>query len=288
MSGTTRAPQHIRDRGRTARSLNPRTASYRGCKLASRGAPGPGSCARSDDALCRRSGRCDALLSHNRLYQERYVMVVTNDSLRALNAAQTVSETDPFTERRYAQFASLLVGCRAALDVGCNTGRGGSVLRSRLPSLETLHGVDLVPERLASLPPAIYDETFAARVEELPASSSYDAIVAGEVIEHVPYESLYTFLVALRNMLRPNGLLLLTTPNPHYVLLKRRAGGSVFGGSHLSAHCPVALAQYLRYLGFGVDAVMGTGRISTLIGTRFPLPLYGSYLVKARRPVAAG
>ena len=214
-------------------------------------------------------------------------MVVTNDSLRALNAAQTVSETDPFTERRYAQFASLLVGCRAALDVGCNTGRGGSVPAARLLSRDAAWSRPR-PERLASLPRAIYDETFAARVEELPASSSYDAIVAGEVIEHVPYESLYTFLVALRNMLRPNGLLLLTTPNPHYVLLKRRAGGSVFGGSHLSAHCPVAMAQYLRYLGFGVDAVMGTGRISTLIGTRFPLPLYGSYLVKARRPVAAG
>ena len=112
----------------------------------------------------------------------------------------------------------------------------------------------------------------------------YDAVLAGEVIEHVPYDSLEAFLTAIRAVLRPGGLFLLTTPNPHYLLLQRRAGGSVLGEWHVSVHCPVALEQYLRHLGFAVEAVRGTGRVSTLMGGRFPLCVYGSYLVKARRP----
>jgi 2-polyprenyl-3-methyl-5-hydroxy-6-metoxy-1,4-benzoquinol methylase len=210
-------------------------------------------------------------------------MTVNESSLRELNAAQTVSETDPFTERRYAQFASMLSDAKTVLDVGCNIGRGGEVLRSRLPGLRALHGVDFVTERLDALPPGLYDETFDVAVEKLRAPLRYDGVVAGEVIEHVPYDELDSFLGAIWNMLAPNGLLLLTTPNPHYLLLKRRSGGSVLGGSHLSVHCPVALAQYLRYRGFAIDALMGSGRISSLIGTRFPLSVYGSYLVKARR-----
>ena len=53
-----------------------------------------------------------------------------------LNRKQEVSEIDPFTERRYKQFVRHLPPhAHDVLDVGCNTGRGGVVMKTLRPSL---------------------------------------------------------------------------------------------------------------------------------------------------------
>jgi predicted SAM-dependent methyltransferase len=44
-------------------------------------------------------------------------------------------------------------------------------------------------------------------------NSSFDAIYGAEVIEHVPRESVGPFLIEARRVLRPDGVLRLTTPN---------------------------------------------------------------------------
>jgi hypothetical protein len=57
------------------------------------------------------------------------------EDYEALNAAQTISETDFSTALyRHAQFARRLGSAMRILDVGCNTGRGGVVLRQAKPS----------------------------------------------------------------------------------------------------------------------------------------------------------
>ncbi len=50
-----------------------------------------------------------------------------DEDYEALNAAQTVSETDSITAQRYVQFARHLGSAMSILDVGCNTGQGGVV-----------------------------------------------------------------------------------------------------------------------------------------------------------------
>ena len=202
-------------------------------------------------------------------------------TLRELNLAQKVSETDDFTERRYHQFAARLQHARKVLDVGCGVGRGGRALRATGPDLE-LDGVEFVPERVAAIPDGIYDQVFTASLEDIDGADAYDAIVAGELIEHIPYDKLDAFLGAVRRLLAPGGVFLLTTPNPHYFLLGRRGGGSVVGGSHVSVHCPEALAQYLRYREFHVRQVTGSGRMTRWLGERWPLLCYGSYLLVAQ------
>lgn len=43
--------------------------------------------------------------------------------------------------------------------------------------------------------------------------NSFDAIYGAEVIEHIPRDKVYPFLIEARRVLRPNGVLRLTTPN---------------------------------------------------------------------------
>jgi predicted TPR repeat methyltransferase len=74
-----------------------------------------------------------------------------------INEAQTVSETDPFTIERYQQFYQHLpISTKIILDVGCNTGRGGSVLRNLNKDLHII-GLDCLESRLEKIPPGIYD-----------------------------------------------------------------------------------------------------------------------------------
>src|ERR1700738_3766477 len=106
-----------------------------------------------------------------------------------LNRSQTISEEDVFTERRYKQFVRRFhARTKKVLDVGCGIGRGGSVMKALLPDLE-ITGLDCVPERIAALDPTIYNSSICCFTHTIPlASESFDAIVAGEFIEHVPPE----------------------------------------------------------------------------------------------------
>jgi 2-polyprenyl-3-methyl-5-hydroxy-6-metoxy-1,4-benzoquinol methylase len=199
----------------------------------------------------------------------------------ALNEAQTISEVDSFTPHRYAQFARHLGSAQRILDVGCNTGRGGAVLRAALPSVH-LEGIELLAGR-ADRVADVYD---AVTVGDLTAMAGqhqpFDAMVMGELIEHVPYPALEQFVASAATVLAPGGRVLLTTPNPHALRLRLR-GGSVLGGAHVSVHCPAALSELLNHRGFRVVRIEGSGRLSRIIGVRFPLSLYGSYLLIAER-----
>lgn len=205
----------------------------------------------------------------------------TQTDLEALNRSQAESERDSFTAERYRQMAEQLVAPRRILDVGCNVGRGGQVLRARFPEA-TIVGIDLLPDRLERIPPDLYDELITSPLQQLECAP-FDGLVMGELIEHLPYEVLEEFLMASFGLLNPRGQLVLTTPNPHYLLLRWRANGSVLGGAHVSVHCPEALRQYLRHLGFKNIRTRGTGRVSQLVGARLPLLMYGSYLLHCRR-----
>ena len=206
--------------------------------------------------------------------------------LSELNRAQTGSEHDTFTPFRYRQFVRLLgASHERILDVGCNTGVGGAVLRSAFPE-SILDGVDLVPERFRRIPPGTYDCLWAGPLWDYEPGDGveYDAVLMGELIEHVPLDAIDDFLEAVLRLLCRGGLVIMTTPNPHYALIRRRSGGTVLGGPHVSVHCPAALRQYLEYKGFRVKSIRGTGRVSRALGQRMPLAFYGSYLLVASRP----
>jgi len=206
--------------------------------------------------------------------------------LEQLNREQSFSETDLFTERRYRQFARHLGAgfTGQVLDVGCNTGRGARAFVDSAPGVK-LDGVELVPERIERLPAGLYRTVYQGLLEDMPADSGpYDALLMGEIVEHVPLAVFEAFIDQSVRLLAPGGRILLTTPNPHYLLLRRRAGGTVLGGAHVSVHCPVALRQFLAWKGLAVETVTGSGKVSGLVGEKLPMAVYGSYLLIARKP----
>jgi 2-polyprenyl-3-methyl-5-hydroxy-6-metoxy-1,4-benzoquinol methylase len=206
--------------------------------------------------------------------------------LERINRAQVASEVDRFTEGRYRQFARHLGRgfTGQALDVGCNTGRGGRAFLTAAPHV-TLDGVEMLASRIERIPAGIYRKVFPGLLGELPKDAGpYDVLLMGELIEHVPFAALDDLIEQSTRLLAGGGRLLLTTPNPHYALLRRRCGGTVLGGAHVSAHCPAALKQYLEWKGLAVETVTGSGPKSGPLGEKFPMALYSQYLLIARKP----
>jgi ubiquinone/menaquinone biosynthesis C-methylase UbiE len=211
-------------------------------------------------------------------------MVAQLDHLTELNRAHRISEEDIFTERRYKQFARHFhPRIEKVLDVGCGIGRGGFVIKALLPNLQ-ITGLDCVPERIAALDPTIYNSSICCFTHTIPlASESFDAIVAGEFIEHVPPDLVFPTLCEFFRLLRLRGLLLLTTPNPHYLVNKFRRR-SILGWAHVSQHHPQSLKRRLEDVGFSRVRMRGSGRVSIFLGARFPLlAAYGSYLAQATK-----
>ena len=202
----------------------------------------------------------------------------------ALNAAQVESESDPFTPERYRQFARWVPAtAREVLDVGCNTGRGGSALKAIRPELK-ITGLDLLQSRLDRLPKDAYSGVLCGSATQIPcADESFDAVVAGEFIEHLPAPMAMPFLMEAFRVLRLGGVLALTTPNPGDWKLRWR-GGSVLGGSHVSQHHPQTMKLQFLMAGYNAVCVRGTGKVSSVLGTWLPpLNLYGSYMVIGRK-----
>src|SRR5258708_4831756 len=134
------------------------------------------------------------------------------------NRAQKISERDTFTEERYRQFyAHLPAGAKRIMDVGCGIGRGGAALKSCDAGLE-LTGLDCVPERIEALDKGIFSRGLCAFTTDIPAENGhYDAVVAGEFLEHVPPLQVDATLAEFFRVLRLRGRVLLTTPNPNYL-----------------------------------------------------------------------
>lgn len=197
----------------------------------------------------------------------------------SINKKQVQSESDSFTKFRYRQFQKhFKQGTRLVLDVGCNTGRGGSEL-SRVQNNLVVHGVDCIKERLEKLPLVYAKKTCSLTTALDMPDDYYDVVVAGEFIEHLTNEDVTLSLQEFSRVLKKGGMLMLTTPNPSYIRLKL-TGKSVLGGSHLSQHLPKSLKEQLENHNYQKIKIYGSGKMTHLVGAHFPfLWLYGSYLV---------
>lgn len=208
-------------------------------------------------------------------------MVDTHQKYEFKNLEQEQSEFDPFTLERYKQFSNFfLKGTLKILDVGCNTGRGGAYLKEIYPSLE-LFGLDCVRDRLNALP-SCYSHRIYGLSTEIPKEDNYfDAIVAGEFLEHLYPIDVDRTICEFQRVLKIGGRLLLTTPNPNY-LKNKISRTSIYGVSHLTQHYPRILRHRLLSHGFSNVRIYGSGKVSRYLGYHFPMKfLYGSYLVLA-------
>lgn len=199
-----------------------------------------------------------------------------------LNQQQSESETDTFTADRYRQFYHFMPrNAETVLDIGCNTGRGGQILK-QLDSRLKIAGLDIVANRLARLPDDVYQQKINGPSTDIPAPDySFDAVVAGEFIEHLYAGDVAKTLAEVFRVLKIGGRLLLTTPNPEDIK-RRLRHQTVLGGAHLSQHFAHVLKLQLMMTGFSNVKIYGSGKVSRYLGYRFPLlAVYGSYMATA-------
>ncbi len=201
-------------------------------------------------------------------------------SYEKLNAQQEVSEKDPFTAERYQQFYRFFpVNAKTILDIGCNTGRGGQILKNLNQELK-IFGLDCVKDRLNRLPNRAYEQGIYGVSTNIPCDEcKFDVVVAGEFIEHISPLDVDITLAEVFRVLKIGGRFLLTTPNP-LDFKKRIRGESVLGGAHISQHFHDTLRLKLRMIGYSGIKVYGSGKVTRYLGYYFPyLHIYGSYLM---------
>ncbi len=75
-------------------------------------------------------------------------------------------------------------------------------------------GVDYLPREIAKMNAAGYDIIYGDVTKPLGIQDTFDVIVAGDLIEHLT--NFQGFFENCTRLLKPNGILILTTPNPFY------------------------------------------------------------------------
>lgn len=195
------------------------------------------------------------------------------------NKMQTISEADTFSLERYTQFAGFIKDGMTVLDIGCNTGRGGIVLKNKFPALK-LYGVELVVERLEKIPAGIFEEVHAQSITNWESGNlKFDRIIAGEVIEHIPLPEFKQMLNKCKLLLKPGGLIIFTTPNPDSLLVKIGRDSVFSDPSHVNIMSIPVFKNIVADAGLRIKAIKGSGKASRFLGPNIPfMPLYGSYL----------
>jgi 2-polyprenyl-3-methyl-5-hydroxy-6-metoxy-1,4-benzoquinol methylase len=113
-------------------------------------------------------------------------------------------------------------------------------------------GVDLDPEGVAALR-AEGIRAEVGDVETMDLGRTFDCIVAGEIIEHL--ENPGRFLRNMQRHLAPNGVLIVSTPNPFYqgqVWKIWRYGRPMVHEDHTNWQDPLTLSHLLERTGYEV------------------------------------
>jgi ubiquinone/menaquinone biosynthesis C-methylase UbiE len=202
-----------------------------------------------------------------------------HDSYELKNRVTSEEEQDDFTPDRYRQFYTMFPAkSQKILDIGCNTGRGGQILKDLDNNLES-SGLDCVQKRLDRLPIEYSAKLYGMSTDIPIEDQTFDVVVAGEVLEHLYPSDVDKTLCEIQRVLSIGGRVLMTTPNPHYIKNKIYHN-TIYGPFHLTQHFPKSLLVRMKMHGFSNVRKFGSGRVSRYIGCHFPvLSVYGSYMV---------
>lgn len=112
-------------------------------------------------------------------------------------------------------YLPLLEGRAPVLDIGCGRGEMLDLLREQGTAY---HGIDVDEAMIARcVANGHSDVELADAIEHLAAADDghYGAIFSAQVVEHLPAASLHDLLALAARKLRPDGLLIAETVNPH-------------------------------------------------------------------------
>jgi SAM-dependent methyltransferase len=168
-----------------------------------------------------------------------------------------------------------LVQGKTVLDVACGLGRWGALLRSNFWECD---GMDAPPavDGFDAFAPNVENcqrTSFYGRVWQhilpAPLEGAWDTVLACEVIEHLPQESVAETLALLEGAARRR--VILTTPN--FPAL-REGHDTIVGFNHYEAHRCSISRRYLKQRGYRLTGAGFGNPDSRLarLGARLPLP----------------
>jgi 2-polyprenyl-3-methyl-5-hydroxy-6-metoxy-1,4-benzoquinol methylase len=115
-------------------------------------------------------------------------------------------------------------------------------------------------------------------------TNNVDAIIAGEVVEHIPFDEFINQIKSFIKILNEGGRILLTTPNPNSFLVRLGHKSVLKDPSHVNIMDKHFLKSLLLKLGLNNIKIYGSGKATRIFGERFPLfGVYGSYLIIAEK-----
>ena len=153
---------------------------------------------------------------------------------------QSISE-----EKRSQLFKKWVVKNRKVLDMGCRDG----ILTRHFIDQNEVTGLDIDKLALEACKKNLNIETIWADFSlQIPLpTSSFDVVIAGEVIEHLPYPEITVSEVS--RILKPGGLFIGSVPNSYHLKNRLRVlkGRLIdYDQTHLRAYNVMLLKQYLE------------------------------------------
>jgi 2-polyprenyl-3-methyl-5-hydroxy-6-metoxy-1,4-benzoquinol methylase len=153
---------------------------------------------------------------------------------------QSVSE-----EKRSKLFKKWIGKNKKVLDMGCRDG----ILTRHFIKENEVTGLDIDKQALEACRENLNIETKWADFSlQIPIpSSSFDVVVAGEVIEHLPYPEIT--IAEIKRILKPEGLFIGSVPNSYHIKNRLRVlkGRLIdYDQTHLRAYNVMLLRQYLE------------------------------------------
>jgi len=153
---------------------------------------------------------------------------------------QSVSE-----EKRSQLFKKWMGENKKVLDMGCRDG----ILTRHFIEKNEVTGLDIDKQALEACRENLNIETKWADFSlQIPIpTSSFDVVVAGEVIEHLPYPEIT--IAEIYRILKPEGLFIGSVPNSYHIKNRLRVlkGRLIdYDQTHLRAYNVMLLRQYLE------------------------------------------
>lgn len=170
---------------------------------------------------------------------------------------------DPSPHSPHNIIPSLINEYSTVLDIGCNTGFIGKILKKKMVKID---GVD-INEKALSIARKYYRNTYIRDLyrEKLNlGGKKYDYIVFADILEHLPRPD--TILLDVKKYLKADGLIIISLPNIARFEIRLKLlfgnfdyGPGILGPDHLRFFTKKSAIELLNNCGFTVKKIIPTG-----------------------------